>query len=151
MSAIDTATNQVVATIPVAAGPHGMAITPDGDRVYVSSDGSNIVSIIDTASDLVEGTILVGKSPHGVTLVTGSYLTKFWTPILASGLRPQGHGALSEAAGRVWTSGRAKILSGRKGNEKYTTPIPVFAGRNLPLWQLSNRLSLSFLSCSRSI
>ena len=87
MSAIDTATNQVVATIPVAAGPHGMAITPDGDRVYVSSDGSNIVSIIDTASDLVEGTILVGKSPHGVTLVTGSYLTKFWTPILASGLR----------------------------------------------------------------
>jgi len=69
VSAIDTATNQVVAIIPIAAGPHGMAITPDGDRVYVSSDGSNIVSIIDTASDRVEGTIVVGKSPHGVTLV----------------------------------------------------------------------------------
>jgi YVTN family beta-propeller protein len=68
VSAVDTATGKVVATIPVAAGPHGMAITPDGRTVYVSGDGSSSVSVIDTASDTVTKTIEVGKTPNGVTL-----------------------------------------------------------------------------------
>ena len=68
VSAVDTATGKVVATIPVAAGPHGMAITSDGRTVYVSGDGSTSVSVIDTASDTVTKTIEVGKTPNGVTL-----------------------------------------------------------------------------------
>lgn len=68
VSAVDTATGKVVATIPVAAGPHGMAITPDGRAVYVSGDGSSSVSMIDTVSDTVSKTIEVGKTPNGVTL-----------------------------------------------------------------------------------
>jgi len=71
VSVIDTATAAVVATVPVAAGPHGMTITPDGRWLYVSSDGASIVSVIDTTSDRVQQTIEVGKSPHGVTLVPG--------------------------------------------------------------------------------
>jgi len=74
VSVIDTAAGTVVATIPVAPGPHGMTITPDGRWVYVSSDGASVVSVIDTASDRVTGTIEVGKSPHGVTFVPGKGL-----------------------------------------------------------------------------
>jgi YVTN family beta-propeller protein len=69
VSVIDTTAGAVIATIPIAAGPHGMAISPDGRWVYVSSDGSSIVSVIDTSTDRVTKTIEVGKSPHGVTLV----------------------------------------------------------------------------------
>jgi len=68
VSAIDTATGKVVATIPVAAGPHGMAISSDGRIVYISGDGSSSVSVIDTASDAVTKTIEVGKTPNGITL-----------------------------------------------------------------------------------
>jgi len=68
VSAVDTATGKVVATIPVAAGPHGMAISSDGHTVYISGDGSSSVSVIDTASDAVTKTIEVGKTPNGITL-----------------------------------------------------------------------------------
>src|SRR3989442_13729831 len=36
VSVIDTATGEVVATVPVVAGPHGMGVTPDGRRGCVS-------------------------------------------------------------------------------------------------------------------
>jgi YVTN family beta-propeller protein len=68
VSVIDTATATVIATVPVAAGPHGMAVSADGATVYVSGDGSSSVSVIDTATDKVARTIEVGKSPHGLAL-----------------------------------------------------------------------------------
>jgi YVTN family beta-propeller protein len=68
VSVIDTADGKVVATIPVAQGPHGMAITPDGRTVYVTDDGSSALSVIDTATDHVVKTIEVGKMPNGVAL-----------------------------------------------------------------------------------
>ncbi len=68
VAVIDTSTNQVLSTIPVPAGPHGMVITHDGRWVYVSSDGDSKVSVIDTSTDKVVNTIEVGKSPHGLAL-----------------------------------------------------------------------------------
>jgi YVTN family beta-propeller protein len=68
VSVIDTDAGAVVATMPVAAGPHGMAITQDGRTVYVSGDGSSSVDVIDTATDKVVKTINVGKAPNGVAL-----------------------------------------------------------------------------------
>lgn len=68
VSAIDTGTGKVVATIPVATGPHGMQITEDGRTVFVAGDGSSSVSVIDTATDKVTKTIDVGKSPNGISL-----------------------------------------------------------------------------------
>src|SRR4029077_19145514 len=38
---IDPAQNKVVGTISVPKGPHGLVITPDGRKVYVSSDGAS--------------------------------------------------------------------------------------------------------------
>ena len=68
VSVIDTGRAAVVATIPVAAGPHGMALSPDGRTLYVSGDGSAQVSVIDTASDSVSRFLEVGKSPHGLAM-----------------------------------------------------------------------------------
>ena len=74
VSVIDTAASQVVATVPVAAGPHGMAITRDGRLVYVSGDGSSSLDVIDTATDKVVKTINVGKAPNGVALTPDNQL-----------------------------------------------------------------------------
>jgi YVTN family beta-propeller protein len=68
VSVIDTDASAVVATVPVAAGPHGMVISPDSSTVYVSGDGASTVSVFDTASDRVAHTIEVGKAPHGLAM-----------------------------------------------------------------------------------
>ena len=51
VSVIDTATNRVVTTIPVGPAPFGVAVTPDGKRVYVGSLASNSISVIDAATN----------------------------------------------------------------------------------------------------
>ena len=77
VSVIDTGSGAVVATVPVAAGPHGMGVSPDGRTVYVSGDGSSSVSVIDTASDRVTQTIEVGGG-NGIYGTIGAYL---FTPV----------------------------------------------------------------------
>jgi YVTN family beta-propeller protein len=37
VSVIDTKTNTVTATIPIGVGPVGVAVNPDGSKVYVTS------------------------------------------------------------------------------------------------------------------
>ena len=68
VSVIDTSTGTVVATIPVAAGPHGMAAASDGRTLYVSGDGSSEVTVVDVATDRVSKKIEVGKTPHGLAM-----------------------------------------------------------------------------------
>src|SRR5919109_313127 len=62
VSVIDTATKAVVATIPVAANPVGVAVAPDGKHLYVTQVvPSGSVSVIDTLANAVTATIAVGK------------------------------------------------------------------------------------------
>jgi len=68
VSVIDTATNTVVAAIPVGLFPEGVAITPDGTRVYVPNLGFDTVSVIDTATNTVVATITVGGGPLAVAI-----------------------------------------------------------------------------------
>src|SRR5213594_889999 len=68
VAVIDTAQNKVLSTISVPKGPHGLVITPDGRKVYVSSDGASTVSVIDTAADRVVASIDVGTNPHGLAV-----------------------------------------------------------------------------------
>jgi len=63
---IDTATDQVTATIKVGTRPWNMAITRDGAKLYVANGRSNSVSVIDTAKNAVIKTIPVGQMPWGV-------------------------------------------------------------------------------------
>ena len=69
VSAIDTAAGTVVATVPVAAGPDGIAITPNGRTVFVSGSNASTMSVIDAATDRVVQTIEVGKGPQGVAMM----------------------------------------------------------------------------------
>jgi YVTN family beta-propeller protein len=65
VSAIDTATNAIVTTTPLAVlQARGMAITPDGARLYVSTL-SNTVKVIATATMTVAATLPVGANPLG--------------------------------------------------------------------------------------
>ncbi len=59
---IDTATNTVVATVPVVGG-NDIAITPDGKHAYVT--GSNNVSVISTATNTVVATVAMGRVSEG--------------------------------------------------------------------------------------
>ena len=68
VSVIATATNTVVATIPVGALPLGIAITPEGSRAYVTSFSTLNVSVIDTATNTVVATIPVGGESSGVAI-----------------------------------------------------------------------------------
>ena len=69
VSVVDTGNGAVVATVPVAAGPHGMGMSPDGRFVYVTGDGSSSMSVIDTATDRVVETVEVGATPHGLAML----------------------------------------------------------------------------------
>jgi len=61
---IDTVTNAVIAKVPVGLDAAGVAVTPDGSKVYVANEGSNTVSVIDSATSTVIGsTIPVGDQP----------------------------------------------------------------------------------------
>jgi YVTN family beta-propeller protein len=65
VSVIDTATNKVVATIPVGHSPNGIAVTPDGKRVYVTNDndfvsGLSVIAVIDTSINRVVARISLG-------------------------------------------------------------------------------------------
>lgn len=66
VSVIDTASDQVVATIPVGASPWGVAVGPGGERIYVTNSRSNTVSVIDGATQTVIATIPVGLQPMGI-------------------------------------------------------------------------------------
>jgi YVTN family beta-propeller protein len=66
---IDTATNTVTATVNVGVGPYGVAVNPDGTKVYVANLMSNNVSVIDTATNTVTATVNVGVGrPYGVAV-----------------------------------------------------------------------------------
>jgi YVTN family beta-propeller protein len=69
VSVIDTATKNVVATVPVGENPFSVAVTSDGKHAYVTNNGSNNVSVIDTASNTVAVTVPVGSHPVGVGIV----------------------------------------------------------------------------------
>jgi YVTN family beta-propeller protein len=75
---IATASNTVVATVTVGANPSGVAVTPDGTKVYVANRGSGTVSAIATATNAVVATIPVGGNPYGIAVTpdgTNVYVT----------------------------------------------------------------------------
>src|SRR5438067_4260228 len=57
VAVVDTAQNKVLDTIAVPKGPHGLVVTPDGRKLYASSDGASTFSDIDTATDRVASSI----------------------------------------------------------------------------------------------
>lgn len=56
--------DSVMATVPVGSNPQQIQLTPDGSKLFVSNELSNIVTVISTATDTVMGQpIPVGTNP----------------------------------------------------------------------------------------
>jgi YVTN family beta-propeller protein len=68
VSVINTANNKVIATIPVGDGTFGVAVSPDGSRVYVTNNDAETVSVIDTATNTVIATITGAGNSIGVAV-----------------------------------------------------------------------------------
>lgn len=73
VSVINTATDQVVATIGGLNFPLGIVFSLDGTRAYVAvggstSSGPSAISVIDTSTNTVLTTIGVGPQPHNLAL-----------------------------------------------------------------------------------
>ena len=64
--AIDTRTYRPVGSVAVGARPWGIAISPDGSRLFTANGPSNDVSVIDTATLTVVQKIPAGDRPWGV-------------------------------------------------------------------------------------
>src|SRR6516162_4981949 len=69
VTVIDTTTNKVVTTIDVGLAPSGVAVAPNGSKVYVANETvKGTVSVIDAAANAVSATVAVGSNPVGVAV-----------------------------------------------------------------------------------
>lgn len=70
VTVIDTATNLVVATVPVGNNPLAAAVNPAGTRTFVTNQVAPVgtVSVIDTSINGVVATVTVGGRPSGAAV-----------------------------------------------------------------------------------
>ncbi|MFD4144437.1 beta-propeller fold lactonase family protein [Streptomyces sp. NPDC058572] len=68
VAVIDTTNNSVIDTIASAGEPRGLAVTPDGARLYVTNFTGNSVTVVDTATNLPTPdspiTVGIGTAPR---------------------------------------------------------------------------------------
>lgn len=76
VSVLDTSTNLRVNTAQAGTGPGGVALSPDGTKLYVANFGDGTISIINTINDQNIGTIPIsGCSTTGLAInPNGAYL-----------------------------------------------------------------------------
>jgi YVTN family beta-propeller protein len=67
IAVLDVDHEAVVKTIPVTA-PDGLIVTPDGEKVFVSSTDTGMVKVIATDTDEVTASIDVGAKPAGLAI-----------------------------------------------------------------------------------
>ena len=63
---IDPATNQMIGTIEDIEVPHGVAIAPDGRRIYVSDESLNTLDVVDAKTLKVTKRIPLSGRPNNV-------------------------------------------------------------------------------------
>ena len=68
VSVIDTATDKVTATFNVGGKPRGIALAPDGKRLYLSDQDNNSVLIVDATNGTTIARTPLGNSPEGIYL-----------------------------------------------------------------------------------
>lgn len=64
---IDLPTSTVTKTIEVGSGAHGVVVSEDGTRAYVTNTASNNVSVVSVDDGKVIATVPVGTKPNGVS------------------------------------------------------------------------------------
>jgi YVTN family beta-propeller protein len=68
VAVIDAERLTLVTLIPVGQRPWGLALTPDGRKLYTANGISNDVSVIDTAANKLLTTVKAGDGPWGIAL-----------------------------------------------------------------------------------
>ena len=81
MLVINAATYAVTATIPVCGVPYGVAVTPNGSKVYVTDYNDSTVTVINAVTNKVIATMQVGpwlggEVPGPANLVSGIRLRR---------------------------------------------------------------------------
>lgn len=71
VAVIDTATDNVIATIPVGDEPWRAYASPDGSKMAVPNNGDKTVSVIDTKTNKVVATFPGGEDMTGINFVNG--------------------------------------------------------------------------------
>jgi YVTN family beta-propeller protein len=66
LSVIDTSSLKVTANIATGSKPNGIAVSPDGNFVYVTIAGEAKVSVINVATGKIVSDIQVGKGPAAI-------------------------------------------------------------------------------------
>ena len=67
---VDLAGFKVVATITAGGAPHGVVVSPDGQKTYVTNLLSGDLSVINNATGREVSRLKIGKQPNGVSIWT---------------------------------------------------------------------------------
>jgi len=65
---IDPATNSIVSEITGVPLNHGAAASPDGSRLYFSSEGERVLAIVDTKTRQILGKVPLSGRPNNITI-----------------------------------------------------------------------------------
>ena len=68
MSVIDLADNKVVNTIAVSGKPAGVAVSPNGDKVYISTPEAHGFAVIDARKQQLITTVKTSEGALGITV-----------------------------------------------------------------------------------
>ncbi|WP_051905763.1 YncE family protein [Carnobacterium alterfunditum] len=68
VSKVDLNSNEVVETIEVGSGTHGIIISKDDQYIFVTNAFDDTVNVIENETSEVIATVEVGETPNGITL-----------------------------------------------------------------------------------
>lgn len=75
VAVIDASTLAVRTTVPIGSSPRGMALSPDGTRLYVADSGSNFIGVMDTATNTALSPLATpGANPQDLEFGTNNRL-----------------------------------------------------------------------------
>ena len=128
---IDPATNQVVGTIEDIEVPHGVAIAPDGSRIYVTDESLSTLDVVDAKSLKVSKRIPLSGRPNNVAVAKDGahvYVGIAQAPGAVDGVRRDGLGLVGIRE-RVSDLGGTFRIEGKSGTgTRLTIELP-FATR----------------------
>ena len=143
---LDAFSQRVIATIPVGNRPTYLAVDQKTDRVYVSNQADDTVSVIDGVNNSVLTTVKVGHSPNGLAVnpktnriyvanLNGGTLSiingdEFTTSTLWVGSNPA-KVAVNSSTNRVYVTlerqdGSVAVIDGKKPRVETTISIPPY-------------------------
>jgi len=67
--AVASRTGETASTFPVGTDPRGLAFSPDGKQLFVTSAGSGEISVFDLARGTIGASYVSGDNPRGIAVV----------------------------------------------------------------------------------